>query len=246
VLDLARDASVFAADRVSGVLDFVLNGVVGVHGGEGARHGGRAPLSIAASVVAGGGKAVFATTLATTLRSSSAAYVDAMDDTNRGDAIGALSAAVEQALATLQAVEQALPPNPRFTSKEKKRTGKLRKGGQGMAKLIGTLARQYDLEPPALPANTIDEQLEVARVLGPLLIQLLALAKHVGDLTFSAESVAWQRALQLYALLQRRARADGSLAANLAPVADFLAYRHKSTGTEPPRDVPQEGATLAP
>jgi hypothetical protein len=136
---------------------------------------------------------------------------------------------VTQALAALEATEAGLPADPTLTPSEKRHATKLRKGGEPIVTLIGGLARQYQLESPVLQTDPMLADLEQANILAPLMQKLLAFAKHVSDLTFSAQSSAWLMALQLYAVLQRRAQVDGSLAANLAPATEFLAYRHKST-----------------
>jgi hypothetical protein len=141
----------------------------------------------------------------------------------------ALAAYVAQALAALDGAEAGLPADPTLTPAEKRHATKLRKGGEPIVTLIGALARQYQLESPVLHTDQMLADLEQAQILAPLTSKLLGFAKHVSDLTFGAQSSAWEMALQLYAVLQRRAQIDGSLAANLAPATEFLAYRHKST-----------------
>ena len=66
--------------------------------------------------------------------------------------------------------------------------------------------------------------------------------KHVDDVIFTADSQAWGAAMQFYALLQRRARIDSELAAALAPVTAFLAYRHPSQKAPGSPTKPQQRA----
>jgi hypothetical protein len=140
-----------------------------------------------------------------------------------------LAAYVQQAVAALDAIEVALGANPPLSGSQKLHAAKLRKGGEKAIGQIGSLATQHQLAPPALPSSVMVAQLERAQLLRPLAARLAAFTKHVDDLVFTAQGTSWSMALQLYALLQRRAIVDSELAAALQPVADLFAYRHPST-----------------
>jgi hypothetical protein len=141
----------------------------------------------------------------------------------------ALAAYVQQAVTMFDSLEQALGADPALTPVQKRHSSKMRKGGQPIVLQIGNLVQQHGLESPALPVSAMVEEVDKVEALQPLADRLAAFLKHVNDLIFTADSAAWTDALQLYALLQRRATTDTELAASLAPITQFFAYRHPST-----------------
>lgn len=148
----------------------------------------------------------------------------------------ALVAYVQQAMTELDATEASFPVDPpALTPAQKRRAAKLRSGGDKAVAQIGTLAQQYGIESSALQVAPMLLALSDAQALAPLIVRIQAFLKHAGDLVFLWQSAAWTDAMQFYALLQRRALVDGSLATSLAPVAAFFAKRHASTkvGTTP-------------
>jgi hypothetical protein len=150
------------------------------------------------------------------------------------DPNAALVAAAQQAVATLVGAEATLGVGDApLTSADKRRSTKLRKGGEKYVAQIGNLAKQYQLETPAMQVVTMLTLLGKATALQPVLDQLTIFLKHVSDSVFAAQSQAWDMALQYYAMLHRRAKTSGDLATSLQPIADFLAYRHPSTKAPP-------------
>ena len=145
------------------------------------------------------------------------------------DPNAALSAYVQQTVASLDTIEAGLGSDQPLGPKDRRRAAKLRKGGDKVVAWIGDLATQHDLESPALQVATMLALVGKAAALSPLTNRLAALTKLVGDLVFVAQSQAWGMAMQYYALLHRRAANDGQLAASLAPITQFLSYRHPST-----------------
>jgi hypothetical protein len=141
----------------------------------------------------------------------------------------ALAAYVQQAVALFDSLEQGLGADPALTPTQKRHSSKMRKGGQSIALQIGNLVDQHGLESPALPVSDITGAIGRVQALQPLANRVSAFLKHVNDIVFTAESTAWVDALQLYALLQRRASTDTELATSLAPITQFFAYRHPST-----------------
>ena len=73
------------------------------------------------------------------------------------------------------------------------------------------------------------DQVSRATTFASALARLQKLEKRVSDEQFVAQSDAWSMGLQFYALMQRRATTDGTLAASLAPITAFFGYRHEST-----------------
>jgi hypothetical protein len=144
------------------------------------------------------------------------------------DPNAALEAYVQQTVQALDALEQALGADPPLSPKDKLHAPKLRKGGAKTVSQIGSLATQNQLESAALPVAVMLGLLCKADALRPLAARLAAFTTHVADQIFAAQSSAWDMAMQYYALLQRRARAEAELAAALEPIAQFFAYRHPS------------------
>ncbi|HEY6459971.1 MAG TPA: hypothetical protein VIY73_07455 [Polyangiaceae bacterium] len=141
----------------------------------------------------------------------------------------ALAAFAQEAVATIDTIAAGLGADPGLTPKDKVRSTKFRKGGGPIVSTIGDLAQQQQLELPPLPVATMLSLLARANAVAPLVSRLAALVALVNDIMFASQSQAWGMALQYYALLSRRAKADNKLAAALVPVSDFLAYRHPST-----------------
>src|SRR5262249_7049057 len=124
-----------------------------------------------------------------------------------------LMAYVEASMAALDAVEAQLAvPAPVLTSTQKRRAAKLRLGGDKTAEQIGALAAGHGAEMGTLRVDDMLLALENARTLAPFLVRIQSFAKHVADLVFLWESKTWFDAMQFYAILQRRAQADGTLA----------------------------------
>ena len=150
-----------------------------------------------------------------------------------------LAAAAQLAVTALVSAETTLGVgDASLTATDKRRSSKLRKGGEKYAVQIGSLAQKYQLETAAMQVATMLTLLGKAAALQPVVDQLTIFTKHVGDVVFAAQSQAWDMALQYYALLARRARTNGDLATSLQPIGDFLAYRH--TSTKPPTGSPSK------
>jgi hypothetical protein len=62
--------------------------------------------------------------------------------------------------------------------------------------------------------------------LQPLLGQLQGRVREIQDACAVANGQAWGTATALYSLLKRASRADPRLAAQLAPMVEFFAFRH--------------------
>jgi hypothetical protein len=145
------------------------------------------------------------------------------------EAIAALAADVQQIVASIDTTEAGLGADPSLAPKDRRRAAKLRKGGDAIVAQLGALALQNQLESPALQVASMQALLAKADALKPLDNRLAAFARHVSDVIFASQSQAWGMAMQYYALLQRRSLIDAELAKALAPITQFLSYRHPST-----------------
>jgi hypothetical protein len=159
------------------------------------------------------------------------------------DPNAALAALVQQAVAQLDAIDATLGDDPPLTPTEKRHAARMRKGGAAILATIATLATQNELESPAMQVAPMTEEAGKASALQSLSNRLAALTKHVDDLIFTAQSTAWEGAMQFYALLQRRAASDSALTTALQPVTAFFAYRHKAPKPAGALTKPQKKAT---
>ncbi|HEY3816772.1 MAG TPA: hypothetical protein VGL81_06360 [Polyangiaceae bacterium] len=159
------------------------------------------------------------------------------------DPNAALAAVALQAVAQLDAIEASLGSDPPLSPSQKRHAGRMHRGGPQILAIIATLAVQHDLVPPALQIAPMTAEAGKASALQPLANRLAALTKLVGDLIFTAQSSAWEDAMQFYSILQRQASTDTSLAAALQPVTQFFARRPKSPQPAGTPTKPQKKAT---
>ncbi len=78
------------------------------------------------------------------------------------------------------------------------------------------------------------EQQSRSTTLSAVVARLEKLQKRVSDEQFVAQNSAWSMGLQVYAMLQRRATTDGTVAAGLESVNSFFNYRHGSVTNDKP------------
>ncbi len=118
---------------------------------------------------------------------------------------------------------------PSLTTAQKRRLGRSRKGGERVLQMIAELVKAHGLESTALQSASMLADQERAANYAASLARLQKMEKRISDDQFVAQSNAWEQGLQFYALLQRRAQTDGTLASSLAPITAFFNYRHDST-----------------
>jgi hypothetical protein len=150
-----------------------------------------------------------------------------------------LARVVEEAVAAIQALERGLGIKaPNLTASGKRRTARYRKGGAKMIVIIGNIARQNHLEAPLLPVSQMADSLSIAAALERLGDSVTILQARLATAVFCARADAWQTAMQYYALLQRVARRNSGVAAQLEPVKKFMSVhdpRPKRQPGEPSR-----------
>jgi hypothetical protein len=141
-----------------------------------------------------------------------------------------LSKIVDQLNKSLDAAEASLGTEaPSLTADAKRRIARTRKGGERVLQMISELVKAHNLDSTSLSSTQMMAQLDRSTTFASSLARLQKLEKRVSDEQFVAQGDAWSMGLQFYALLQRRAVSDGTLATSLAPITSFFNYRHDST-----------------
>ncbi len=135
---------------------------------------------------------------------------------------------LDQAQALVKQVAALVGPAPALTAMQRKRSLKLRKGGETVIPTVAALSEQFGLSVAAYPTATMAAKANQAVNLIPLHKLLVATTKQVSDQMFSANSESWEGATAHYALLRRLSRTNGDLATALAPVKKFFATRSKA------------------
>ena len=149
-----------------------------------------------------------------------------------------LVALVSEITDFLAKVEARLGPDaPAITSAEKRRRSKPRKGAEKVLTVIAPIVQQHRLDSPGLSTAEMLAQHAIAQALVPLQARLQKIAKRVSDEAFDAQTGSWEMGLQFYALLQRRAKTDGSLGQAIAPLAQMFAHRHPLVKASRPTKV---------
>ncbi len=140
---------------------------------------------------------------------------------------------------TFDKAEAELGPDTlSLTPDEKRRTARQRKGGERVIQSLAEMMKAHSLDSPSLNSTTMVDQINRSTTLGSVLARLEKLQKRVSDEQFVAQNGAWSMALQVYAMLQRRATTDGTLSASLEPVNAFFNYRHDSVSTDKLHQAP--------
>ena len=134
---------------------------------------------------------------------------------------------LDEAKALLKTISALVGSPPALTATDRKRSSKLRKGGEAVIPAVAALANQFGLAVPGLPTATMLAQLNKAQSLVPLHKQMVTALKKVEDSIFLAHSESWSSTTVHYTMLQRLAKKDGDLAKALAPVSQFFAARSR-------------------
>jgi hypothetical protein len=116
-------------------------------------------------------------------------------------------------------------PAPALTSKDRKRTSKLRKGGEKVIPTILALSDRIGLSVPEYPTATIQANLDKVKTLSPVHEGVVSAEKHLGDAIFQAQAQIWEGATVHYSMLKRLAKTNGDIANALAPVTQFFAHK---------------------
>jgi hypothetical protein len=95
-------------------------------------------------------------------------------------------------------------------------------------RLIFDLAKSHGLDSKAVSSDEMSAHLDRFEALSSLQAVLTKATARVTDERFLAGSDAWTIALQFYALLQRRALADRTVAESIAPIEGFFGRRNNA------------------
>jgi hypothetical protein len=131
----------------------------------------------------------------------------------------------EEVALLVAAITALAGPALALTATDRKRSVRLRKGGEKVIPTILALANQFGVTVASHPTGPVAADIAKAQQLAPIQKQLVTAEKQVSDAIFSAESRAWEAATVLYSILKRLAKTNGDLATALAPVAQFFAKK---------------------
>jgi hypothetical protein len=150
---------------------------------------------------------------------------------------------IAQCMELLDKIEAALPETKSFTSLDKKRRIKARKGNERHVPRLVALARRYGLA--LLPLKAIETQSAEALALVPLATRMERVNKRVQDRLFDARTSSWSGASKIYVMLKRLAKDESELATGLAPVEQFFNYRHPLVRRQHPKTAKRKAALQA-
>ena len=125
----------------------------------------------------------------------------------------------------LDSITSLAGPAPALTATDRKRTSKLRKGGEKVVPTLLALSNRIGLSVPAYPTATIQANLDKVKALSPVHEGVVSAEKHLGDAIFQAQSALWDGATVHYTMLKRLAKKNGDVANALAPVTEFFAKK---------------------
>jgi hypothetical protein len=130
----------------------------------------------------------------------------------------------------------------------RKRSNKFRKGAESAIPKIAAIARQFGVSLSQAPIDEMLVSFTEAQTLLPLEAQAAGLQKVLSDQIFFSQAKAWATATKLYSILRRLAHGahgDAELAALVAPLEQFFAYRHPRVRADHPKTAKGKAAAEA-
>jgi hypothetical protein len=125
----------------------------------------------------------------------------------------------------LDSIAKIAGPLPALTSTDRKRSLKLRKGGEKIVPTILALSDRVGLHVPSHPTAAIQANLDKVKALSPVQEGVVSAQKHLDDAVFQAHSEMWAGATVHYTMLKRLAKTNGDIANALAPATEFFAHK---------------------
>ncbi len=125
----------------------------------------------------------------------------------------------------LDSITAIAGPALALTSKDRRRSLKLRKGGEKVVPTLLALSDRIGLNIPSHPTSAIQANLDKVKTLSPVHESVVSAEKHLGDAIFQAQSKIWEGATVHYSVLKRLGKSDGDIANALAPVTEFFAQK---------------------
>jgi hypothetical protein len=144
----------------------------------------------------------------------------------------------------LDSITKIAGPAPALTAKDRKRSVKLRKGGEKVIPTLLALSERLGLVVPSHPTSAIQANLDKVKTLTPVLESVTSAEKHLADAVFESQSAAWEGATVHYSVLRRLAKTDGDVANTLAPVAAFFAKKSTATASNDAQNGQTQGGTV--
>jgi hypothetical protein len=114
-----------------------------------------------------------------------------------------------------------------MTTQQRRRSLKLRKGGEPMVGLLSGLGSQYNVQLPGVDPQALQTNILLAQRLQPLDTKLRAVAALVSDTVANAKTQSWQGTTALYTALVRASSRSPSLQTELKPAVDFFSVKAK-------------------
>ncbi|HEY2514586.1 MAG TPA: hypothetical protein VGI39_27165 [Polyangiaceae bacterium] len=162
----------------------------------------------------------------------------AVTPSNVGTAPEPLPERVDKATVLMkQAIALLALDAPAITANERKGMYRLRKGGEKHIPQLAQIAADWQVTIRTQPTADMLAANAVASALRPFLTLLAGLVQEVQDTVFVSDSESWATASALYAVLKRMSKKDPKLAAQLAPVAEFFAFRRPVADPAAPKPV---------
>jgi hypothetical protein len=150
---------------------------------------------------------------------------------------------VESAIALLDQVAALVTTGePSLTPAERKASLKMRTGGEKIVAKIASLAKRFGVTIGGHSVDTMTAKLRQAEDLTPLLQRAELLVTQISNATLRANADTWSTATVLYGTLRRVASHDGDVAATLAEIKAFFAYRHPAVAGKAKRGGTGKGS----
>jgi hypothetical protein len=147
---------------------------------------------------------------------------------------------VQNFISTIGQIHEDLKPSTvQLTSEQRRRTLKMRTGGDEIVRIILNQAEKAGLKIAAASIEDVRRDMTLIARLKPLEEALDELRERVHDTILEAQSEAWTAATTYYSSLTRMARGDGTLERALEPAAEFFAIgprraKNNAENTAPP------------
>jgi hypothetical protein len=135
---------------------------------------------------------------------------------------------IEECLVHIQAIATVLAPYATTLTKAQRRAqSKYKKEGDTVIPVLARLAKASGLESAALNVDTMQQRMELAKVLQPLQTQVKTLNDTIGDTVLSAHGGAWHTATTLHRALVRVAPTNPALRRDMEAVASAFTRAKK-------------------
>jgi len=132
------------------------------------------------------------------------------------------AALINEAVTVLNLGETALSPE------DKRRSLKLKKGGEVIVPQLAVLSARYGVEVPSRPTEAMTASLQLAEELEPLRATIAEISSIVEGAYASSRSETWKTATSLYSMLKKGSVREPMLGAALQPLQAYFANRHPS------------------